>query len=379
VEKRFSVVGLALKSYDIVRISRSARGESKKFVCRRGTMDQTMDGRINQGKDGRGAAGRGRMVTRITPWGVSLLFHAGIAIAAATAVMTVAHAGPKELSAMGAILAPQAAGRITMAQAFQTVSAPHAGMAGGAAEAIAPGRGAPAAGDAPNLIGPAPSVGETVGNFGQPTAINQATAIGQATSLGLAAFRAAPRSSLFGAGGNARHVVYVLDRSGSMIDTFEEVRRAVLLSIGRLDGDQDFHIILFAEGRAIENPPGRLVPPTETHKLQVADFLATARPGSQSNPLAALNRAFDVLDEVSGAGGGKLIYFLTDGVLPDAPAVLAAVRDRNKNKQVHIHTYYYGNDAAGQALLKELARSTGGLFRQIDVPSAGGQTATPRE
>ncbi|MGA2265240.1 MAG: VWA domain-containing protein [Phycisphaerae bacterium] len=345
-----------------------------------------MDGRINQGKDGGAAPARGRAVTTITPWGVSLLFHAGIAIAAATVAMTVTHAGPREFSAtaLGAILAPQPAGRITMAQAFQAGAAPRASMGGGSnEEAVAPGHGAPPAGDSPNLIGPVPSAGENAADFGQLAAVNQAAAIGQATSLGPAAFRAAPRSSLFGAGGNARHVVYVLDRSGSMIDTFEEVRRAVLLSIGRLDGDQDFHVILFAEGRAIENPPGRLVPPTEANKLQVADFLAAARPGSQSHALVALNRAFDVLDEASsagaGAGGSKLIYLLTDGVLPDGPAILAAIRDRDKNKQVHICTYYCGNDAAGQSLLKEIARSTGGLFRQIDVPSAVGRTETPRD
>ncbi len=179
-----------------------------------------------------------------------------------------------------------------------------------------------------------------------------------------AAFQTPPRSSLLGAGGNAHHVVYVIDRSGSMIGTFEEVRRAVLLSIGRLNADQDFHVILFAQGRAIENAPGRLVPPTEANKLQAAEFLASARPGLQSDPIPALRRAFDVLE--AAQGGGRLIYLLTDGVFPDGRAVMATIHARNKNKDVRINTYFCGGgDASAVGMLQEIARATGGLFRQV--------------
>lgn len=194
--------------------------------------------------------------------------------------------------------------------------------------------------------------------------------------MDLSAFRAAPRSSLLGAGGNARHVVYVIDRSGSMINTFEEVRRAVLLSIGRLGSDQDFHVILFADGKAIENPPRRLVPPTEANRLQAADFLAGARAGNQSNPIPALNRAFDVLEEATG--GGKLIYLLTDGVFPDGPAILAELANRNRDKQVRIHTYSWGLDSSGLALLKEIARANGGLFRQVGTDAVPGSDLAAR-
>ena len=69
---------------------------------------------------------------------------------------------------------------------------------------------------------------------------------------------------------------------------------------------------------------------------------------------------------LQGADGGKLIYLMTDGVFPDGPAVMAEIQARNKAKDVHINTYYCGGgDGAVVSELKEIARSTGGLFRQV--------------
>ncbi|MCJ7544711.1 MAG: hypothetical protein MUP47_09155 [Phycisphaerae bacterium] len=319
-----------------------------------------MDGRANHGRIGARVGSTRRAAERIVPWGLSLTFHASIAVAAAMVAMTVAPARPVPVAAAGTILGAQPAERIAA-----TPRAYEGGIGGGgvqsspaaawgeagrqAARAVERVRGAPAVGSRLDLAG-LDSVCGAVGVFG-------------------AAFGAAPRSSLLGAGGNAHHVVYLIDRSGSMIGVFEDVRREVLLSIGRLGEDQDFHIILFAQGRAIENVPCRLVPPTEANKLQAAEFLAGARAGLQSDPIPALRRAFEVLE---GASDGKLIYLLSDGVFPNGPAVMATIHTRNKNKDVHIHTYFCGGDASAAGMLQEIARATGGLFRQV-----GGQAAGP--
>ncbi len=70
------------------------------------------------------------------------------------------------------------------------------------------------------------------------------------------------RTNFFGTVGIAHHVVFVIDRSGSMIDTFDYVRQEMIASISRLSAQQNFHIILFAAGPPIENGPRRLVPAT---------------------------------------------------------------------------------------------------------------------
>jgi len=46
--------------------------------------------------------------------------------------------------------------------------------------------------------------------------------------------------AFFGGGGKAYNIVYVIDRSGSMIDTFDAVRREMKRSIYGLEEAQNF-------------------------------------------------------------------------------------------------------------------------------------------
>lgn len=169
-----------------------------------------------------------------------------------------------------------------------------------------------------------------------------------------------------GAGGFAHHVVYVIDRSGSMIANFDDIRREALLSIGRLKESQDFHVILFADSRAIELGAGKLLPPTQGNKIKAAEFLASAKAAQGSDPIPALRKAFDSLDKASAAPG-KLIYLLTDGDFPDNEKVLAMIRQRNKDGAVHINTYFYGDpsDSISRDTLRRIALDNGGVFRSL--------------
>jgi uncharacterized protein with von Willebrand factor type A (vWA) domain len=171
-----------------------------------------------------------------------------------------------------------------------------------------------------------------------------------------------PRSNFFGSGGNTHHAVYVIDRSGSMLDTFDAVRQEMLISISKLnDKEQDFHVILFADGPPIEMGAKRLVMAGKDNKRQAADFLAALRPEGQTDPIPALMRAFEVLDRADRSKSGKLIYLLTNGDFPDNEGVLKAIRERNKNKEVHIYTYLYGpRERAALDVLNKIARENGG-------------------
>ncbi len=172
-----------------------------------------------------------------------------------------------------------------------------------------------------------------------------------------------PKSSFFGSGGNAYNVVYVVDCSGSMRDWFNDVRREMLRSIGRLRKTQMFHIILFAEGEPIENHLKKLVPATRANKKEAARFLSDVTAKAQTDPIPALNRAFDVLR--SARKRGRLIYLLTDGEFPDNEKVLRAIRAKNpsKKKKVYINTFLYGTkppEAVG--VMKRIAEENGGRY-----------------
>ena len=121
-----------------------------------------------------------------------------------------------------------------------------------------------------------------------------------------------PRSGFGGLGGNAHHVVYLIDRSGSMFDTFDAVKKEIRDSVKDLDPRQDFHVIMFADGAPLEKKPMTLTPPTDTYKIALAEFLQTVKAENTTNPVKGIHRAFDVLAKANKRPG-KIIHLLTDG------------------------------------------------------------------
>lgn len=184
-----------------------------------------------------------------------------------------------------------------------------------------------------------------------------------------------PPSSFSGAKGEAYNVVYMIDRSGSMVAGFDQVRRELLKSIDSLDSRQYFHVVFFGGRRPIENPPRKLVRATEANKQAAKAFIETVASSGVTQPIPAINRAFDVLRKARKSRPGKIIYLLTDGDFTgemrftDNEAVLAAIRSRNADREVVIHTLLYGQRSAeGEKVLKTIAEENGGKYRFVKRP-----------
>jgi len=164
---------------------------------------------------------------------------------------------------------------------------------------------------------------------------------------------------------SASCVVYLIDRSGSMIDSFNAVRLEIASSVARLGARHHFHVILFAQGRVLEKSPPWMTPGTERYKLALADFLASVRPGKQTDPIPAIGRAFDVLTETP-CGEEKVIFLLTDGVFPDNRKVVETINRRNVGKQVRVHTILYGHrPREAEEVMRRIARENGGQYRFV--------------
>ena len=180
-----------------------------------------------------------------------------------------------------------------------------------------------------------------------------------------------PRTNFGGLPGNAHHIVYLIDRSGSMIDTFPAVRIEIISSVSGLKANQDFHVILFAEGRPLEKTPVGLTLATESVKLALVKFLEPIRAERQTDPVRAVIRAFEVLAGARMTRNGKptrgkLVYLLTDGVFPDYEKVLQTIREKNTRKDVLINTLLYGyRPPLAEKVMKQIASENGGQFRYI--------------
>ena len=174
-------------------------------------------------------------------------------------------------------------------------------------------------------------------------------------------------------GGNAHHIVWVIDRSGSMQHTWPVLKAEMLKAIGRLDPVQDFHVVFFAPSRndpAPEKEPRQLTPATDQYKIKVADFLDTVQTTRATVSAPALQRAFEVLRraDTSEGRGGKLVYLLSDGELSDWPDPIATAREMNRDKSVHINTFLYAvtEDERPAQMLKEIASENGGRYKHVN-------------
>jgi Mg-chelatase subunit ChlD len=169
-------------------------------------------------------------------------------------------------------------------------------------------------------------------------------------------------------GGSPADVVFVMDRSGSMIEggRLGSVIRELVRYVSRMNTKYRFHAIFFAAGTPLEKPDG-LVRATPARKRQLARFLRTMRAQGQTDPIPALRRAFAELESAPHrADRPRVIYLLTDGVFADPDAVLAAIRKENAGRRVRIYTFLYGNrPTEAVSIMKRIAKENDGQYKYV--------------
>ena len=164
-----------------------------------------------------------------------------------------------------------------------------------------------------------------------------------------------------------RKIVYVLDRSDSMCDSFHFVKYELKRSVGELTDSDKFHIIFFSSGPPVEMPPRQLVLATERNKKMAFEFIDGVVPQGETDPSKALERAFYCHPE--------LIYLLTDGEF--TPEVVRLVKDLNKDGKVKLHTIAFLYKT-GEPVLKQIAAENGGVYKFVSESDVAA-LAYPRE
>lgn len=180
-------------------------------------------------------------------------------------------------------------------------------------------------------------------------------------------------------------VIYVIDRSGSMIDTFEEVKVGLLKSLGSLltpkpiasGAGKRFGVILFAQNKPQTIEGGKLLELTDRNFLQTIGFLDNVIPVGQTDPLPALKLAFDT--HFAALDKTKLriqqIVLLTDGCFPDNSAVLKLVEaECKRNPAVNVCTILYGyidgmkseRMRKAAAVMKKITSYSVGTYRYVE-------------
>ncbi len=165
---------------------------------------------------------------------------------------------------------------------------------------------------------------------------------------------AAPVTKFFASGGNAYNIVYLVDRSASMTDSIEPLKRELKRSVGELQPMQKFHIIFFSEGKPVEGPAGDLTWATGRNKERYFKFLETIRAQGRTDPQWALQRALQLNPD--------LVYLLTDGIFPEKMA--NQMIEWARLHKVKINTIAYVLESGG-SLLRRIAEQTGGIYKFV--------------
>jgi Ca-activated chloride channel homolog len=164
----------------------------------------------------------------------------------------------------------------------------------------------------------------------------------------------------------ARDVVFVVDRSGSMLGLkIESARDTLRTALASLAPGDRYEVVLFDSAAASVH--GGLLPAQAAMREADDAALAQLEAGGSTNIGDALRQALDHL----GSGGEALpvIVLLSDG-LPTVgetdPARIVQAFVAANARRAHVHAVPVGLDADA-AFLADLSRQSGGSFTSFDV------------
>lgn len=184
------------------------------------------------------------------------------------------------------------------------------------------------------------------------------------------------KAGFYGSGGNAKRLAYIIDASGSLIDTLPFVIDELKRSINELSEQQSFTVIFFgiSEGKVAEVPPPGLKPVTSETRTNAFKWFdleeGNVSPGGQAGtaPVEAIKRAlsykpdlmFLLSDNITGQGR----YELTQSQLT------TEIKSANKNKtKINTIQFLYPdpllNVKGMKPTLQVIADQSGGLFKFV--------------
>ena len=181
----------------------------------------------------------------------------------------------------------------------------------------------------------------------------------------------------FSVGGNARRLVYLVDASGSLIDTLPFVILELKRSIGQLSSQQQFTVIFFQGDEAVEVPPPGLKRADAEGKLRVIRWIdddsGHVTPKGLSNPIKALRQAlryrpqllFILSDNITGQGRYEV----------DQRRLLADIqRENTTGTKINTIQFLYRDKLERYGLtptLQLIAERSGGIYKFLDGRELG--------
>ena len=168
-----------------------------------------------------------------------------------------------------------------------------------------------------------------------------------------------PVGSLWGVGKGqqARSIVYVMDRSGSMSDTIESLKRELRRAIGSLEPDQLFNVIWFNEGKATEWST-RMRKASFENKRKAFDAIRRIVAAGQTEPIDAVRKSLGYRPDV--------MFLLSDGDFGEENRrVIELIRKRKRRPIINTILFVYDTMGDGERVLRTIAELSGGTYKHV--------------
>lgn len=184
------------------------------------------------------------------------------------------------------------------------------------------------------------------------------------------------KAGFFGQGGNAKRIAYVVDASGSLLDTLPFVILELKSSISKLSEAQSFTIIFFTAAKPLEAYRPGLKPATSENKAGVLKWLEEGHvvAHGQSSPIEAVKRALGYKPD--------LVFLLSDNITGQGrfelsqSQLLAEVKKSNKGKtKINTIQFLYpdplGKIKGMRPTLEMISLNSGGLYKFVSGRELG--------
>jgi hypothetical protein len=180
-------------------------------------------------------------------------------------------------------------------------------------------------------------------------------------------------------GGNARKVVFMIDASGSLIDTMPFVIAALKESIAKLSEEQQFTVLFFQGSRVIEAGGAGLKKATFDNRRRVTQWLDPEQgnvvPGGGAQPLDAF--------KVALAYRPDLIFVLSDDITGtrshqidqrELLAGLEQIRQTSPRTRINTIQFLYPDQltyTGRKGTLEMISLLSGGVYKFLDGKELG--------
>jgi von Willebrand factor type A domain len=161
-----------------------------------------------------------------------------------------------------------------------------------------------------------------------------------------------------GVNGSTNKIVYIIDRSGSMTDSIWFVKSELRRSIRSLRFSQEFHVIFYSTGPALELPAGKLVPAVPANRDAAFEFIDNIVPRGGTDPRDAIKAALRLKPDV--------IHLLSDGEFDEPQKTVQLIDQLNTGRKVkvRINTYCYLYEPPN-LVMQTIANRSGGTYKFV--------------